>query len=126
SRSTVTFSDLVTTNCGNTLVFARTCRAMDQCSNSASCIQTITVRDTTAAVITCPTNLTLEAPAVTTTNVTGIATATDAGGSFTITYSDTTTTNCGNTFTISRRWIATDQCNNSSSCTQTITVRDTI
>ena len=125
SSTTVTFNDLITTNCGNSLVISRTWTAIDQCSNNASCTQTITVRDTTAPVIVCPTNLTLETPAVTTTNVTGIATATDAGGSFTITHSDTTTTNCGNTFTISRRWTATDLCNNSSSCTQTIAVRDT-
>ncbi len=125
SATTVTFSDLITTNCGNTLVISRTWTANDQCNNHSSCTQIITVRDTTAPVITCPPNMTLEAPAVTTTNVTGAATASDTAGSFTISYADTTTTNCGNTYTILRRWTATDQCSNSSSCTQTITVRDT-
>ena len=125
SSTFVTFSDLITTNCGNTLVISRTWTANDQCNNHSSCTQTITVRDTTAPVITCPPNMTLEAPAVTTTNLMGTATASDAGDSLTISYADTTTTNCGNTYSISRRWSATDQCNNSSSCTQTITVQDT-
>lgn len=123
--ATVTFSDQVTTNCGNTFVISRTWTATDQCNNSSSCTQTITVRDTAAPVITCPANVTLECPADTTTNATGVATATDASGSFTITYADSITANCGNTYVISRQWMATDQCNNSSSCTQTITVRDT-
>lgn len=121
----VTFSDIVTTNCGNSIVIARTWTATDDCNNRASCTQTITVRDTIAPVIACPPSVTLECPAITTTNATGVATATDAGGTVTITYADTTTANCGDTYTISRRWTATDLCNNSSSCTQTITVRDT-
>jgi len=121
----VTFSDVITTNCGNTYVITRTWTATDECNNSSSCTQSITVSDTTAPVITCPADATLEYPAVTTTDATGVATATDAGGEVAITYADTTTANCGDTYTISRLWTATDQCNNSSSCTQTITVRDT-
>jgi len=123
--ASVTFSDLVTTNCGNAITIARTWTATDDCNNRSSCTQTIIVRDTTAPVVTCPPSVTLECPAITTTNATGVATATDAGGGVTITYADTTTANCGDTYTISRRWTATDFCNNSSSCTQTITVRDT-
>ncbi len=123
---TVTYSDSVTTNCGATKVIARTWTASDACGNSSSCVQTITVRDTTPPTITCPPNLTLECPAVTTTNATGVATAQDGCGAVTITFSDLVTTNCGGTKTISRTWRATDACNNSASCVQTLTVRDTI
>ncbi|HEX5221955.1 MAG TPA: hypothetical protein VFZ59_20500 [Verrucomicrobiae bacterium] len=121
----VTFNDVITTNCGNSIVIARTWTAVDECNNRSSCTQTITVNDTTAPVITCPPSVTLECPAITTTNATGAATATDASGSVTITYADTITAECGDTYTISRRWTATDLCGNSSSCTQTIAVRDT-
>ncbi|MEO7514601.1 MAG: hypothetical protein ABIW93_02230 [Verrucomicrobiota bacterium] len=125
SSTGITFNDLITTNCGNSLVIVRTWTASDQCNNFASCNQTITVRDTTAPQITCPANVSLEYPAITTTNITGAATASDASGSFTINYTDTTPTNCGNTYTISRRWTASDQCANTAICTQIITVRDT-
>jgi len=123
--ATVTFNDVITTNCGNTFVIARTWTATDLCNNSSSCVQTLTVRDTTAPVITCPAAVTLECPADTSTNNTGVATATDACGSFAISFADTVTNNCAQTKVILRRWTATDQCGNSSSCTQTITVRDT-
>ena len=122
--ATVTFNDVITTNCGNTFVIARTWTATDGCNNSSSCVQTITVRDTTAPLITCPTNMILDFPADTSTNHTGIATATDACGTVAIGYTDTVTTNCGNTFVVSRLWSATDECGNRSTCTQTITVRD--
>ncbi|TAL02098.1 MAG: HYR domain-containing protein, partial [Verrucomicrobia bacterium] len=115
-----------TTNatCGNTFSATRTWRATDACGNSAQCSQTVTVVDTTAPVITCPTNLTIECPASPTTNVTGVATATDVCGSVAITFSDSNATTCGNAKVVSRTWRATDLCGNSSTCVQTITVRD--
>lgn len=121
----VTFNDVMTTNCGNTFVIARTWTATDLCGNSTSCVQTLTVRDITPPVITCPTNLTLQCPADTTANATGTATATDACNRVTITYSDSVTNQCGGTSTIRRTWTATDDCGNKSTCLQTITVRDT-
>src|SRR5260370_24821907 len=45
-------------NCPGQFVISRTYRATDQCDNSATCIQTITVNDTNPPSITCPTNLT--------------------------------------------------------------------
>ena len=122
---TISFTDSTTNNCGNTKTIARRWMAVDECGNSTSLTQLITVRDTTAPVITCPSSVTLEYPAITTTNATGVPTATDAGGSPIITYADTVTNTCGNTRTITRRWTATDACGNSDSCTQMIVVRDT-
>src|SRR5207244_1040263 len=60
----------------------------------------------------------------TSTNNTGIATASDTCSSVSISYSDSVSNNCGGTKVISRTWTATDACGNSSSCVQTITVRD--
>src|SRR5207249_2524607 len=114
----ISFSDLISTNCGNTFVIARTWTATDQCNNSSSAVQTITVRDITPPRIVAPTNLVLECPAVTTTNATGVAAAEDGCGSVTISFSDVVSTNCGNTFVIARTWTATDPCNNSSRALQ--------
>jgi hypothetical protein len=122
---TVSYQDAVTTNCGPTKVIARTWTATDACGNTTNCVQTITVRDITKPVITCPPSLTLECPADTSTNATGIATATDTCSQVTITYSDSVSNNCGVTKVIARTWTATDACGNSASCVQTIAVRDT-
>src|SRR5207249_3984008 len=96
SAVTVRYADSVTNNCGNTKVIARTWTATDACGNSNSCVQKITVVDTTKPTITCPPDLVLECPAVTTTNVTGVATAQDTCSAVTIRYTDSVTNNCGN------------------------------
>src|SRR5438552_13521969 len=121
---TVSYSDSVSNSCGGTKLIARTWTATDQCGNSNSCVQTITVRDTMPPTISCPPNLVLECPANTSTNVTGMATAQDACGSVTIGYSDSVSNNCGGTKVITRTWTAKDGCGNSAACVQTITVRD--
>src|SRR5262249_7809710 len=100
--------------------------AVDQCGNTTNRIQTITVKDTTAPSLTIPTNLVLECPVNTTTNNTGVATATDGCGSVTISYSDSVSNVCGGAKVISRTWTAIDQCGNTTNATQVITVRDTL
>src|SRR5207249_4450564 len=95
----------------------------DQCSNSISCVQKITVRDITKPTITCPPDLVLDCPADTTTNATGVATAQDTCSAVTIRYADAVTNKCGATKVIARTWTATDGCSNSVSCVQMITVR---
>jgi hypothetical protein len=123
--ATVTFSDIISNSCGGTRVIARTWTATDQCGNGTNAIQTITVRDTTPPSVTAPPNLVLECPAVTTTNITGVATAHDGCGSVTLGYSDSVSNACGGTEVITRLWTAIDECGNSASAIQTITVRDT-
>ena len=125
STPVITYTDLTTNNCGSTKTVARRWTATDACGNNASCIQMIIVRDTTPPVLTIPTNLIIECSQPTTTNVTGMATATDANGTPAITFIDSITNSCGATMTIARRWTATDVCGNASSATQLITVRDT-
>src|SRR5204863_293743 len=95
-------------------------------------------------VITCPSNRTveiiapwafdqpmanypivvLECPTEPSTNITGVATATDAESQITVTYSDSVSNICGAAKVITRTWRATDGCSNSASCTQIITIRD--
>src|SRR2546427_7711046 len=125
SQVTVSYSDSVSNTCGGAKVILRTWSAVDLCGNSTNAIQTITMRDTTRPVVTCPPNRTLECPADTSTNANGMATATDTCSAVLVTYSDSVSNSCGGTETIARTWTATDACGNSSSCVQTITVRDT-
>jgi len=106
-------------------VILRRWLAMDSCNNSNVAFQTITVRDTTAPVLTLPSNRTLNCPGDTRTNNTGVATATDACGGVTISYSDVVSNSCGITKTVWRTWTVVDQCGNSANGLQIIIVQDT-
>src|SRR5438876_11039899 len=88
-------------------------------------MQTIMVPDDERSSVSCSAGVTLDCPADTRTNATGVATATDTCSSFSISYSDVTNSGCGGSYTILRTWTATDACTNSASCVQTITVQDT-
>jgi hypothetical protein len=103
--------------------------ATDGSGNSASCNQTITVNDTVAPVITCPSNITVnDEPGTCSAHVNpGTATASDNCGTATVTGSRSdghplTDPYPGGTTTIT--WTATDPSGNHSSCAQTVTVRD--
>ncbi len=125
SAVTITYSDVVSNACsGATKTISRTWTATDACGNSASTVQTITVRDTTPPTVTAPPNLVLQCPAITATNATGVATAHDGCSAVTLAYSDSVSNSCGGTKIISRTWTATDACGNSASAIQTITVQD--
>src|SRR5260370_10254348 len=93
----------------NTFDATRTWQATDACSNSATCSQTVTVIDTTAPVITCSSNKTLQIASPWTFDPPA---ATDIGGTnITITVLSTVTNtagHCGNTFDATRTWQATD------------------
>ncbi|MBN2508248.1 MAG: HYR domain-containing protein [Verrucomicrobia bacterium] len=107
--------------CGGTI--SRTHRVTDDSGNAASCVQTITVHDTTPPSIRCARNRTVECGASWTFDT---PSASDNCGTPTVTIL-TTVTNpaCGNTFSTVRSWVATDACGNTSSCSQTVTVEDT-
>jgi len=124
SAAVVSYNDVVVTNCANTKVIARTWTAIDACGNATNAVQTITVRDTVPPSLILPPNLTLECPAVTTTNTTGVATAQDGCGTVTVSFSDVVSNSCAGAKVISRNWLAVDQCGNSTNRVQTITVRD--
>jgi len=127
--ASITFTDAFdVANCTGKATILRTWTATDGCGNSASCLQTISFKDTVPPLIICPTNITLECTVPTTTDNTGVATATDTcGGVTNISYVDAfATTNCTGKATILRTWTARDTCGNSNGCIQTISFKDTV
>src|SRR5690606_39443512 len=112
---TITSSDLVIAgDCPGDYTIERTFYAEDQCGNIDSCVQTITVIDTVAPVITCPLDLTVECTDDLSVDSLAIATAVDACDTLvTITSSDVVLAgNCPGNYTISRTFYAADQCGN--------------
>ncbi|HUU45584.1 MAG TPA: T9SS type A sorting domain-containing protein, partial [Acidobacteriota bacterium] len=106
---------------GYTGTITRTWTATDDCGNSASCDQIITVIDTQDPVITCPADIAVACNGSTHPDDTGYPTVTDqCDQAPQISYADTQ-----NGSTITRVWTAEDACGNSASCSQTITAGDT-
>src|SRR5207248_10241268 len=110
NQVTIRYTDSVSNGCSGTSVILRTWTASDQCSNSISCVQKITVRDITKPTITCPPDLVLDCPADTTTNATGLATAQHTCSQVTSRYADAVTNNCGGTKVIARTVAAIEGC----------------
>ena len=114
--------------CPSCYILTRTWSATDDCGNTTSASQTITVEDTTPPVLTVPDDIVLEcATCDTGPDVTGQATAADTcDAAVEVTYADGAhQLTCGNTYWFERTWTATDDCGNTSSATQRITVQDT-
>lgn len=113
--------------CPDTYVLTRRWKATDNCGNTRSASQKITVRDQTKPVFTSiPAAVTLECtdpvPPV------GAPAATDnCDASVTITYlgQNGIYQNCVNTHQLVRTWRAADNCGNWTTATQVITVQDT-
>jgi len=122
---TITYDDVSVAGCGTTEVITRTWTATDACGKSASAVQTITVVDKTAPVLSgIPADITVECdsiPAPASPTVTDNCDA-DVGIAFS---EERTDGSCEDDYTLTRYWTATDSCNNSVQATQTITVRDT-
>jgi hypothetical protein len=126
----VTYSDTPDlSGCGAyTGTITRTWTATDCAGNTETCVQVITVVDTTDPVITCPADVTIECDEFGRPPETpGTATATDnCDGDVTITYSDSSAAGaCAQASVITRTWTATDDCGNTDVCVQVITVVDT-
>ncbi len=123
---TITFNEVKTPgNCPDSYTLTRVWTATDNCNNSSTCSQVITVKDTKAPVLAgCPANVTVECDAI---PAKANPTATDnCDKDVTITFNEVKTPgNCPDSYTLTRVWTATDNCNNSSTCSQVITVKDT-
>jgi len=110
---TINYSD-VTENC----VITRTWTATDDCSNSSSGEQIITLVDISAPLIVAPANVTVACDTSTDPSITGTATATDDDDpDLTIEYIDIQVNDV-----ITRTWTATDDCGNEASADQIITL----
>ena len=97
TNSIVILSTVTNASCGNTFAATRTWKATDACGNASQCSQTVTVVDTTAPVIVCSANKTVEAGAAWSFDQ---PTASDGCGTNTIAILSTTTNlGCGNTLT---------------------------
>jgi len=113
-----------TSSCNN--IITRTYQGTDACGNTMTCLQTITVNDTTPPTLTCaPINLQCysQIPPPSTVPATD-----NCGGSVTVTHVGDSapsngTSNCNNV--IIRTYQGVDACGNMNTCQQTITVNDT-
>ena len=114
-------------SCLDTYTLIRTWTATDNCDNSVSHTQVITVQDTKAPEWdqTMPVDVTVECDEVP--EVPSPITATDNCDTDVIVEFDEVRTDgsCLDTYTLIRTWTATDNCDNSVSHTQVITVQDT-
>jgi VCBS repeat-containing protein len=122
----VEVSDVTTPGaCAGSYTRTKTWKAVDACGNeSPTRSQTITVVDTTAPVLTCPPDQTVEEYTSTDPDITGWATAVDdCSPAPAISYTDVTN-GVSTITTIARTWTATDCAGNRSQCLQTITVLD--
>jgi autotransporter-associated beta strand protein len=121
---TIGIVDTTTNGTGCSLLITRTWQATDCNSNSATCSQIVTVVDTTAPVINCATNKTVECGSAWSFDD---PSALDAcsGTNLTVGILSTVTNGTACSKDITRTWQATDPCTNSSTCSQTVTVVDT-
>ncbi len=123
-NATLTFEDILTPgSCENELIVTRVWTTIDECGNSSTASQTITIVDTNAPVISgIGADETIECPA---TPEFSEPTANDDCGLSTLTFEDAAVPgNCAGEYSVTRTWTATDACGNSSTASQTINVID--
>ncbi|MDG1674298.1 MAG: hypothetical protein P8H88_02530, partial [Flavobacteriales bacterium] len=115
-------SSIMEGDCPDSYTITRSWSVSDDCGNSTSHTQTITVQDTTAPELTIPADYTAECSDE---HPLDDASATDNCGEVSITEVADTSYSCTNSYVVTRTFTATDDCGNSSSATQTITIQDT-
>ncbi|WP_040278635.1 gliding motility-associated C-terminal domain-containing protein, partial [Psychroserpens damuponensis] len=109
-------------------IISRTWTLTDDCDNTTTLVQTITLEDTTAPTFTVPADVTLECDTdITDVTLTGDVTdeadncTTEPQTSFVDTMVEGS---CANTYVITRVWTVTDDCENATALVQTITIQD--
>lgn len=123
---TLSYIDSISTLCGNSKTITRTWEATDAAGNTDTCIQTITVVDTTPPVVTCPSDMVvLNDPNTCGANINYTVEGEDDCSSFTVTqtagFASGTVFPVGttlNTFNV------TDVCGNTTTCSFSVTVQD--
>ncbi|MBA0885603.1 HYR-like domain-containing protein, partial [Flavobacterium undicola] len=117
----------ISETCASNYTLTRTWTAKDACGNESSKSQVITVKDTTAPVLSeAPADLTAECSAV---PQAATLTATDnCDANPVVSYKEVKSNiseTCASNYTLTRTWTAKDACGNESSKSQVITVKDT-
>ena len=126
--TTIFFIDNMITGevCEPNFIILRTWNATDSCGNTSTCLQTITVQDTSKPFITCPRDTLVDCDAQMDIAALGVAFASDNCSLDLIINEDSIIPGvCPNNYTIYRRWTAIDECGNQDTCVQLITVQDT-
>ena len=115
--------EIVDGDCPQSYEIRRTFTATDDCDNSVSATQTITVQDTTAPELTVPMDYTAECSDA---HPLEDATATDNCGMVSIAMdADTVAGACAQSYVVTRTFTASDECGNETTLSQTITIEDT-
>jgi len=116
----ISYSDeIINGDCPQEQIINRTWTATDSDENSSSCLQVITISDTTAPTIVCPPDTIVNFGESIEPDNTGTATGEDnCDENPVISYVDLLVDN-----TITRTWIATDGCGNSAQCDQEIEIK---
>jgi len=111
--------------CPGTYTLTRTWTATDECENTFSDSQTITVADTTSpTLVGVPSDVSVECDAVPAAEVTASDNCDSPPPS--VTFSETREDgDCPNRYTLTRTWTTEDSCGNPASATQIVTVVDT-
>jgi len=115
--------------CNGTGTINRTWTAIDGCGNVSSCLQTITIIDTTIPAITCPANITVDCALGVLPAVTGAPVVSDnctSTANLVVTYTDIEVgpLGCNGTGDLRRSWTVADACGNSMTCVQMIHITD--
>jgi hypothetical protein len=120
---TLSYVDTVVSSSACTQVVTRTWTAVDCCTNTATCSQTVTIIDTTAPKIICPKDKTVNCDAVWSFNTPTVTD--DCSGTNVVVTVLNTDVSTGCPTIITRIWQAVDACGNARTCTQRVTVVDT-
>ncbi|WP_298535543.1 gliding motility-associated C-terminal domain-containing protein [uncultured Algibacter sp.] len=127
SLAFVTVSDIRTDgDCKNNYIISRTWVAIDDCDNTTSYTQIITIQDTKAPEFieeTLPGDIIVECDAIP--NPEDISAIDNCGETIVSVIDLRTDGNCPSNYVIARTWIATDECGLTTSHTQNIIVQDT-
>jgi hypothetical protein len=122
----ITFTDVQEVTCGG-ISIERTWTATDACGKTATCLQLLTVTDTTPPTLECPSSVTIDLDADPTPKAgsrVGHATCIDECFEVKVTYTDEESSPCANTRIIVRSWVAADPCFNVVQAEQVITMSD--
>src|SRR6185436_14102591 len=122
----ITYNETQTNGpCLDSYTLTRVWTARDNCGNTSTQSQVVTVQDVTPPVLAgVPADITVECDAV---PAPANPTATDnCDTNVSITYNETQTNGpCLDSYTLTRVWTATDNCGNSTTESQVVTVQDT-